>query len=173
MQGAIWDGEIGRIDEQIENVQEQQKRLGERLDTLTAGSDGRENEGETTFLRGELETLEMEYTRLVLERAEAANKEVQIKILLELVEAMRKEAGAHLPSQDAAPAAGDDGLACYDYDEFFRRTSYIVDEGVIGDDGKIMSFSNDMIVRYLDRVVVNEGDYEVWFKAGVSVKVEK
>ena len=38
----------------------------------------------------------MEYTRLVLERAEAANKEVQIRILLELVDAMRKEAGAHL-----------------------------------------------------------------------------
>ena len=113
----------------------------------------------------------MEYTRLVLERAEAANKEVQIRILLELVDAMRKEAGAHLPSRDAEPAAGDDGLACYDYDEFFRRTSYVVDEGMIGDDGKIMSFSNDMIVRYLDRVVVNEGDYEVWFKAGVSVTI--
>ena len=171
MQGGIWNGEIRRIDEQIENVQEQQKRLGERLDTLTASSYEGENGGEAACLRGELETLEMEYTRLVLERAEAANKEVQIRILLELVDAMRKEAGAHLPSRDAEPAAGDDGLACYDYDEFFRRTSYVVDEGMIGDDGKIMSFSNDMIVRYLDRVVVNEGDYEVWFKAGVSVTI--
>ena len=66
-------------------IQDQQKRLGERLDGLVDDSEC----GEASFLRGELETLDMEYTRLVLERAEAANKEVQIRTLLELVDAMR------------------------------------------------------------------------------------
>ena len=44
---------------------------------------------------------------------------------------------------------------------------------MIGDDGKIMSFSNDMIVRYLEKVVVEDWGYEVWFKAGVSVRVQR
>ena len=206
MQGAIWDGEIKRIDEQIENVQEQQRRLGERLDGLIADaqeSSGNIDEssvadsgGEAEFLGEELERLELEYTRLVLERAEAANREVQIRILLELVDAMRREAGAKLPLYPSAEGSVDDHsvdehsrgrvqsgvddhseaeeiAACYDYDEFFRRTSYVVDEGMIGDDGKIMSFSNDMIVRYLEKVVVEDWGYEVWFKAGVSVRVQR
>ena len=152
MQGAIWDGEIKRIDQQIESIQEQQKRLGERLDNiiLSEDDDGADTGGEGEFLGGELERLELEYTRLVLERAEAANREVQIRILLELVDAMRREAGAHIPPSpdDLSVDEKRDSPACYDYDEFFRRTSYVVDEGMIGDDGKIMSFSNDIVIRY-------------------------
>lgn len=182
LQGGIWNGEIKRIDVQIESVKEQQRRLGERLDTLVIDEDntavsrdegdvdeGAGEGGEATFLRGELETLEMEYTRLVLERAEAANREVQIRVLLELVDAMRRMAGAHIPTRESPSEAG--SAACSDYDEFFKRTSCVIDESVIGDDGKIMSFSNDMVLRYLDRVVVNEKNYEVLFKAGVSITI--
>lgn len=189
MQGGIWEGEIKRIDEQIIGAQEQQTRLGERLDGLLldveGSGDSSVDTGEAEFLRSELDRLEMEYTRLVLERAEAVNREVQIRILLELVDAMRREAGAKLPTDGRSSFSGEGGVdvhsvdghiggdspACYDYDEFFRRTSYVVDEGMIGDDGKIMSFSNDMFVRYLEKVVVLEDCYEVWFKAGVSARV--
>lgn len=173
MQGGIWDGEIKRIDEQIESVQEQQKRLGERLDNLKADIATDENNRESEFLEEELERLEMEYTRLVLERAEAANREVQIRILLELVDAMRRKAGAKLPADMRSDeAAADDAIngACYDYEEFFRRTS-LLDEETISEDGKIVSFSNDMVVRYLESVTVNEDNYEVKFKAGMSVTV--
>lgn len=92
---------------------------------------------------------------------------------------MRREAGAKLPTDTRSSFSyengvdnhnADDAAACYDYEEFFRRTSYI-DSGIIGDDGKIMRCSNDLIIRYLEKVVVNEDGYEVWFKAGVSVKI--
>ena len=35
-----------------------------------------------------------------------------------------------------------------------------------------MLSNNDLVIRYLDRVVVNDEGYEVTFKAGVTVEVE-
>ena len=64
----------------------------------------------------------------------------------------------------------DKSAACYDADEFFRRTAYIIDENVISE-GRIMSFSNDLVIRYLENVIVNDDDYEVHFKAGIIVTV--
>ena len=187
LQGGIWNGGggenfenskngvIDQIDEEIGKVQEQQKRLGERLDSLVDD----QKSGEADFLKEEMEMLEMEYTRLVLKRAEAANRDIHIRVLLELVDAMRMKAGAKLPGTGGHSGGDnhtdghtDDGSACYDYDEFFKRTRYVVDESVIGGDGKIRNFSNDLILRYLDKVIVNEKDYEVWFKAGVKETVD-
>ena len=34
------------------------------------------------------------------------------------------------------------------------------------------AFNNDLVIRYLDKVVVKEDGYEVAFKACVSVEVE-
>ena len=34
------------------------------------------------------------------------------------------------------------------------------------------SFNNDLVIRYLDKVTVNDDGYEVVFKAGVKVEVE-
>ena len=61
---------------------------------------------------------------------------------------------------------------CRDYDDFFNRTRYTVPEGVLTEDGQMESFNNDLVIRYLDRVVVREDCYEVIFKAGVTVEVE-
>ena len=33
------------------------------------------------------------------------------------------------------------------------------------------AFNNDLVIRYLDRVVVKDDGYEVVFKAGVTVEV--
>ena len=43
--------------------------------------------------------------------------------------------------------------ACRDYDDFFCRTRYTVPEGVLTEDGRMESFNNDLVIRYLDRVV--------------------
>ena len=40
------------------------------------------------------------------------------------------------------------------------------------DFGRMDAFNNDLVIRYLDKVVVKEDGYEVAFKAGVSVEVE-
>lgn len=62
--------------------------------------------------------------------------------------------------------------ACRDYDDFFSRTRYIVPEGVLDENGRMERFNNDLVIRYLDRVVVKDDGYEVAFKAGVTVEVE-
>ena len=47
-----------------------------------------------------------------------------------------------------------------------------VPEGVLDENGRMESFNNDLVIRYLDRVVVKDNGYEVIFKAGVTVEVE-
>ena len=65
----------------------------------------------------------------------------------------------------------DDG-ACRDYDDFFNRTRYTVPEGVLDENGRMEAFNNDLVIRYLDKVIVKDDGYEVIFKAGVKVQVE-
>ena len=38
--------------------------------------------------------------------------------------------------------------------------------------GRMERFNNDLVIRYLDKVVVKDDGYEVVFKAGVTVEVE-
>ncbi len=47
-----------------------------------------------------------------------------------------------------------------------------VPEGVLTEDGRMEAFNNDLVIRYLDRVVVKEDGYEVILKAAVIVEVE-
>ena len=54
----------------------------------------------------------------------------------------------------------------------FNRTRYTVPEGVLDENGRMEAFNNDLVIRYLDRVVVKDDGYEVAFKAGVTVEVE-
>ena len=98
------------------------------------------------------------------------NAEVQIRLLLEQVDEM---AGNSLPEWMAreAEAVGETGV-CRDYDDFFNRTRYTVPEGVLDENGRMEAFNNDLVIRYLDRVVVKDDGYEVAFKAGVIVEVE-
>ncbi|MBQ8306136.1 MAG: recombinase family protein [Blautia sp.] len=158
MQGAVWNGTIGRIDAELNKLEEQQERITDRLDSLPE-----EEADQAAFLKEELNRMGIEHTSLLLDRADAANKEVQIRLLLELVDAMKEQ------REDEAEEY--DSPACYDYDEFFRRTRYVLDEGIIGEDGKVMSFSNDMVIRYLDNVVIQDDAYEVNFKCGLTVRV--
>ena len=61
---------------------------------------------------------------------------------------------------------------CRDYDDFFSHTRYTVPEGVLDENGSMTGFNNDLVIRYLDKVIVKDDGYEVVFKAGVTVEVE-
>ena len=171
-----------RIDGMIEGVEEQRGRIETRLietemaaeetATPTDGVVESEPTPDLDYLNAELERLSADYTRLVLERAEAANKEVNIRLLLELIDAMNGSitASPGRGSEDVDVHTGAESPACYDYDDFFRRTSTIGASDVISY-GRIESFSNETVVKYLEKVVVTEDGYEVWFKAGVSVSI--
>ena len=60
--------------------------------------------------------------------------------------------------------------ACYDVEDFFRLTRPHYSEDVI-EDGRVIGYDNEMVIRYLDRVIVNDDGYEVRLKGGVSVEV--
>ena len=45
-------------------------------------------------------------------------------------------------------------------------------EGVEWGGIRLEAFNNDLVIRYLDKVVVQDDGYEVAFKAGVRVEVE-
>ena len=45
-------------------------------------------------------------------------------------------------------------------------------EGVLDENGRMERFNNDLVIPYLEKVVVKDDGYEVTFKAGVTVEVE-
>ena len=45
-------------------------------------------------------------------------------------------------------------------------------DGVLDENGRMERFNNDLVIRYLERVVVKDDGYEVIFKAGVTVEVK-
>lgn len=201
MQGSLRDGEIKGLDRNIESVRSQKKRMEERL---AASGD----EGETAFLEGEISRLEEEEKKLLLERADAAGREIQVRLLLELIgimtpatfiddilasydaehhtsashsSALHSSAPHSSASHTSAPHTSADtssvdesdvdSPACRDYEDFFRRTRYRPELGLIGRDGKIKYFSDDMVIRFLEKVVVTDEGYEVHFKAKVVITV--
>ena len=184
-------GEIGRIDALLKTIDEQQDSLEERLEVLASQVPEDEEAINTTvvdevgserditgdmnevdFLRTRIVELRRRKDALYAERAEHANTEVQIRLLLELVDEMVKDSLPEWMTRDVQPGEGEETGACRDYDDFFNRTRYTVPEGVLDENGRMESFNNDLVIRYLDRVVVQDDGYEVVFKAGVKVEVE-
>ena len=184
-------GEIGRIDALLKTIDEQQDSLEERLEVLAAAVPKDEEAINTTVvdevgierdITGDMNEVEFLRTRIVelrrrkdalyAERAEHANTEVQIRLLLELVDEMVKDSLPEwMQSFEQEGTEADDG-SCRGYDDFFSRTRYTVPEGVLDENGQMERFNNDLVIRYLDRVVVQDDGYEVIFKAGVKVEVE-
>ena len=126
---------------------------------------------ETAFLRSQIVEIRRQKDGLYAERAEHANTEVQIRLLLELVDEMVKNSLPEWMAREEEPEVEETG-ACRDYDDFFSRTRYTVPEEVLDENGRIEAFNNDLVIRYLDNVVVKDDGYEVIFKAGVTVEVE-
>ena len=182
-------GEIGRIDALLKTLDGQQDRLEERLEVLASQVPEDEEPMNTTvvdevgstqvitsemdeaaFLRSQIVEIRRRKDMLYAERAEHANTEVQIRLLLELVYEMVKNSLPEWMAREAETV--EETGACRDYDDFFSRTRYTVPEGVLDENGRMEAFNNDLVIRYLDRVVVKDDGYEVAFKAGVTVEVE-
>ena len=184
-------GEIGRIDALLKTLDGQQDRLEERLEVLASQvpEDGEainttvvdevgttqvitSEMDEAAFLRSQIVEIRRRKDTLYAERAEQANREVQIRLLLELVDEMVKNSLPEWMSRKAENENAEETGACRDYDDFFSRTKYTVPEGVLDENGRMEAFNNDLVIRYLDKVVVKDDGYEVAFKAGVTVEVE-
>ena len=197
-QAGIWKGELKRIDALVAVNRERSMELEERLISLTAlpdvADDAEAHSGDDAGA-GEIEEAEQmlgqlteQRNALLLERAEWANREFRIRILLELAdEMMARRQRAWEKGKDARDAGTSDASenrmewtqgeqsvedpACRDYDAFFRRTKMMFPGNVLNQEGDIVGFDKSLVIRYVDRVLVQEDGFEVRMRAGISIKV--
>lgn len=190
MDEHLLSGEIGRLDAMFEMLTDQETQVEDRLKMLEAQNkllnvgeeevNGARQEipGESTeidFLEAQIISIRDKKDALYAERAKYANREVQVRILLELVDQMvaAPSSAWHVLLEGTMEKEASDSPACYDYEDFFHRTKYTVPKDILGGDGKMILFSNDLVIRYLDRIMVHDWGFEVAFKAGIEMKVEK
>ena len=183
------DGELRRIDALIEASQEAEARMEEQLTAIEEAG------GDTGVLERQMAEEHAKRDSLILERAGHADRELHLRLLMELITLLEESTTppsvslSHTvqPSVSAAlergagSVQGDGGRivvkrvdkepgACYDADEFFRMTRPHYSDTVIGE-GRVIGYDNEMAIRYLDRVVVNDDGYEIRLKGGISITV--
>lgn len=177
-QDHLRNAEIEKIDALLSALSTQQDQMESRMDQLTAtiekvayAADGPEAETESETdeslkevdsLKEQIISIQDQKNALCAQRAEHARHEIQLRILLELIDQMTGMSNE---------AENGDG-ACYDYEDFFRRTQYHVPSGVL-QDGHMVLFENDLVIRYLDSVIVEDHGYVIRFKAGVEITVDE
>ena len=183
-QGAAKNGDMKRIDYLIENNRTRKERILERLTIFeeTQKKDQKQDQKkerlpeekadsqEKDFLLEELDSLEEESAILNLDRAEAAHREIMIRIILELADTMLGREGREINQLNQE--GKNHQAACHDYDEFFRRTRTEIPEDIMDEDGKIIGFRDAFIIRYLDSVTVEDDGYRINFKSGLSMQVK-
>ena len=132
--------------------------------------------------------------------ANLSHSAMQIRMLLELIDAMEEAAAASrtirtprtFQTPTAAASAEDtptvnapagavaanilaanvpvnESGACYDYEDFFRRTRRPLPDGIVNAHGQMTRFDNYLAVRHLDKIIVHDANFDVVFKAGISV----
>ena len=179
------DGELRRIDALIEASQEAEARMEEQLTAIEEAG------GDTGLLERQMAEEHNRRDGLILERAGYADRELHLRLLMELIEILEESAEQIQPLNEhnvtfehagGVVTGGEAGArivvkrvdrepgSCYDAEEFFRLTRPRYPDTVISD-GRVIGYDNEMVIRYLDRVIVNDLDYEVRFKGGVSVVV--
>ena len=75
----------------------------------------------------------------------------------------RSEDAAHSEAETDAEEVGE-------VERFFRLTRPHYADGVIAE-GKVVSFCDEMVVRYLEKVVVEDDNYVIRFKGGVEIAI--
>ena len=179
------DGELRRIDALIETSQEAEARMEEQLTAIEEAG------GDTGVLERQMVEEHAKRDALILERAGYADRELHLRLLMELIEILEESAEQIQPLNEhnvtfehagGVVTGGEAGArivvkrvvrepgSCYDAEEFFRLTRPRYPEGVI-EEGMVRGYDNEMVIRYLDRVIVNDLDYEVRLKGGVSVTI--
>ena len=93
-------------------------------------------------------------------------------MLLELLHSPADQEHRELAGAADRPAAlpVDAPAACYDYEDFFRRTRALYPEDVLSH-GRVRKFHEEMVLRHVEKVLVRENGYEVQMKAGVTISV--
>ena len=193
----IVEGDIKRLDALIDANKLTEERMVERLEELSTPADGTSDTSgsladgtgaERDYLNAEIGRLQAERNGLMLERAEYSNRELQIRLLLELVDEMEAVAKrcrdlfgtvedvqrdaklSHLREPDMTTA--EYAPSCSDYDEFFRRTHVDLADGMLDMMGRLVKFDDAMVLKYIDHLTVTDDGFDVIFKAGLAIHVK-
>lgn len=193
----IVEGDIKRLDALIDANKLTEERMVERLEELSTPADGTSDTAgsladgtgaERGYLNAEIGRLQAERNGLMLERAEYSYRELQIRLLLELVDEMETAAKrcrdlfgtaediqrdaklSHLREPDMTTA--EYAPSCSDYDEFFRRTHVDLADGMLDMMGKVVRFDDAMVLKYIDHLTVTDDGFDVIFKAGLPIHVK-
>ena len=139
-----WGG-IQKADELLSAIREQMIPL--------------EEENLTEEQQKELDELHSRWSEVSAQRAVYADKEVQIRGLLQRIAAIK---GLDYEERDT-PEHG----ACTDQEEFWTITRAAYKSGPIAE------FPDDEVIRFVDKIIVEPEKFIVSFKAGVDIEVSR
>lgn len=154
----IQAGGIEIMVKKMRDLEKRQDELKQQIEQLVMG--GREDVSRILSLKAELDELAVQYDELLTKRAEMGVQRIQAISLLDLVDSIEGRT-----ILDMAVARQSNPAACYDTDDFIRRTSRRYGPDTLD------HFDDDLTRRFVERVVVNEDNVIVRFKAGIEMTV--
>jgi site-specific DNA recombinase len=181
MQERILWGPLEETNHEIATIDQRKKELETiisdyaetgHLDrrTLFLYSDGdgeMDEEKAIDKIGSELEVLDEKRNALLIRKGDLGIQEANLHTLLKLVNGiiMKEEQQTVMlrSGTDDVPIARDP--ACYDLADFYERTDRITQWGLVQD------YDNDLVRRFVEKILVNSARIEVKFKGGISVEV--
>ena len=155
--------QAGGIEIMVEKIRDMEKRQDEiklEIDQLAQGDQGDEQLEKILSLKAELDELAVQYDELLMKRAELGVQRIQVISLLELVDSIEGRV-----TLDMAVARQSNPAACYDTDDFIRRTSKRYGSDALD------HFDDDLTRRFVEKVIVEKDSITVRFKAGIEVTI--
>ena len=159
----IQAGGIEIMVEKMRDIERRQDEIKVEIDQLVQDDQGDEQLEKILSLKAELNELAVQYDELLTKRAELGVQRIQAISLLDLVDSI--EGRATLDMAVARQCEKSSPAACYDTDDFIRRTSkhYGFDA--------LDHFDDDLTRRFVEKVIVGEDSILVRFKAGIEVTI--
>lgn len=151
---------LPEVETELVRIDERLKWAGiQKADEMLAELQGKMEEVEQNGDTEQLEALQSQWSEVTVQRAIYADKEVQIRNLLQRISAVK---GMDVGERDNA-----DHGSCSDPDEFWTITRPVYQPG------PITEFSTDDVIRFVEKIVVEKEKLTVCFKAGVNIDVER
>ena len=159
-------GDIAMIMRDMAEVEQRQRDIEEQIETISSEIQERPSEDDLKAIqtmKNEMDSLHIHFDELLTKRAELGIKMAQTRAALELVDAV---CGRGTFDMTVAQRSGEGKTAaCYDADDFFRRTVKPLPVG------SITRFDDDLVRRFIERVTIYEERVVVRFKVGVEIEV--
>ena len=192
LQGCVTEGCITQIHDQIELTLKEISRLERSKDAESEETEDAEGQKETEkqkkgqeagneYRNGpSLQKSGDEYRNgLLLQESGYRRQALQIRLLLELVDEMKQRrermddillGRCNNTASFAEPVVK---ASCVEYEDFFLWTRPRYPDDLMTETGYIRRFDNDMVIRYIEKIVVKKDQIEFHMKAGITLETER